>query len=305
MSPASMSITSIASFMFRFRRLVCEERAYVFVEHKFVATQLRIAPANHAPPRALIVLGKQRAGNARREALRPDADPRNVAGDRPVVEVSRKGKAVDAVDPWGRARRTLKKLERRSDEWMIRLCELSVAFRPEMIAPELDMRLERGEFRPLAPIDRQPGRQNKKIEDELPPRGVEQYAAVADLDRPRLATRQNGKILVTRHAQHRVPRRRHRLLVDVVHDLPFLRIRERMKADPEAGAADAHALVDARHVRPPHQHGDACRAMLQCFGGIIDCGGAGADHADSLAAQRAEIDVVTRMDDKALVEAAK
>ena len=78
-----------------------------------------------------------------------------------------------------------------------------------------------------------------------------------------------------------------------------------MKADPEARAADAHALVDARHVGPAHQHGDARRAVLQRLGGVVDRGRAGADHADGLAAQRVEIDVVARMRNEALVEPAK
>ena len=91
-----------------------------------------------------------------------------------------------------------------------------------------------------------------------------------------------------------VSRRRNCLLVDVVHDLPLLRISERMEADPEAGAADAHSFVDTRHVRPADQHRDTRGAMLQRFSRIIDRGSAGADDADDLAAQRIEIDVFDR-----------
>ena len=110
---------------------------------------------------------------------------------------------------------------------------------------------------------------------------------------------------MARHAQGRVARRRHRLLVDVVHDLPFLRIGERVEADPEARAADAHALVDARHVRAADHHGDARGAVLQRFGGVVDRRGAGADDPDHLAAQRIEIDVVDRVAHVALVEPAE
>src|SRR5205814_3765373 len=152
----------------------------------------------------------QRARNAGRDALRTDADRRNVPRDRPMAEVGRKREAMNAVDPGRSAGLALEKLERRPDKRMIRLCKLRVAFGHEVIAPELDVRLERGEFRPLAPVDREAGRQDQDIEAKFSACRIEQYAAIPDLDRAGLAARQNRKVAMAGDAEHRITRRRHR-----------------------------------------------------------------------------------------------
>ena len=75
-----------------------------------------------------------------------------------------------------------------------------------------------------------------------------------------------------------------------------------MKAEPEARAADAHGLVDARDVGAAHQHGGARGARFERLGGGIDRGGAGADHRHGLAAQGRVVDRLAGMRPKPAVE---
>src|SRR5947208_1908114 len=87
------------------------KRRDVLVDHEFVATQFRAVPGEQAAPGLVVVFSKQRGGNSLRDARRPDADRRDVAGDRPMAHERRKGEAMHPLDPWGGARNTLDELE--------------------------------------------------------------------------------------------------------------------------------------------------------------------------------------------------
>src|SRR5262249_27104802 len=96
--------------------------------------------------------------------------------------------------------------------------------RHEMIAPELDVWLERRELRPLPPIYREPRCEDQAIECKPTARRIEHHAATAHHRGAHGAARDDRKVLVPAAAEHRVARRGHTLIVDVVHNLPLLRI---------------------------------------------------------------------------------
>src|SRR5437764_9159781 len=110
--PASASITSgAASSIVRSLCLLGGgKRRDVLVDHEFVAAQFRAVPGEQAAPSLVVVFGKQRRGNSLGNARRPDADRRDVAGDRPVAHERREGEAMHPLDPWGGTRNTLDEL---------------------------------------------------------------------------------------------------------------------------------------------------------------------------------------------------
>ena len=60
------------------------------------------------------------------------------------------------------------------------------------------------------------------------------------------------------------------MIDDVLDDGPALRRREPVEAMPHAGAANAHAPIDARYVRTTDEHGHARRARLEGLAGVVD-----------------------------------
>src|SRR5215467_3058989 len=137
------------------------------------------------------------------------------------------------------------------------------------VTPKYDVAREACELRPLRPVYVKSGRQYEKVECQFSTRGFEAHAAILLTDAEWLAARDDGEIRVPRAAQHGIVRRWNSIVGDELHNGPAALGSKVIKAVPHAGAADAHAAIDSRHVPPADQHCDMRCTMFQRLGGVV------------------------------------
>src|SRR6188508_3572194 len=101
---------------------------------------------------------------------------------------------MDTAHPFGAVAR--QKLEMRTEVRVVRLRVNCACRWRKMVAPELDVRLERRELRALAPIDGEPRRKDQPIERQPAACRIEQHTAVADERGADRAARDDREVLV-------------------------------------------------------------------------------------------------------------
>ena len=110
------------------------------------------------------------------------------------------------------------------------------------------MRGKAGELRAAVPSDGEARAQDQVVKHKGPTARLELDAALVKPNPERRATCDDGEILMPGATLHRVAGRRDGMIGDMLDDGPALREREPVEAMPHAGAADAHAPIDARYV---------------------------------------------------------
>src|SRR5689334_9191295 len=153
------------------------------------------------------------------------------------------------------------------------------------------MRGERRELRLAAKIDRKAGAEDEEVANErrLPFGKMEPDPTVMALRLRDAGSEADARIGMRHDAQHGLARRRRGEVAHIDEDAPARRIVEMREARLEAGKDDALRLVDLRDRGAADQDLDRPRPRLQRRRGIVEGGGAAAQHDDTLAGEAAEV----------------
>src|SRR5262245_24419123 len=164
------------------------------------------------------------------------------------------------------------------------------------VAPKRNVVNDRGKLRARRKVRLDPGGKDDEVECEGARLRFDSCDASAVADRVPWAVGVPHEIFEPAATPKGILGRRHRtLLQNVAHEPPSLQVSQFRKVTEHAREIHPHEWIDARNMRTAKAKVDASGTGFERGGCVVEGGSANAEHANALARNSAEIDVIGRM----------